>query len=200
MSPERREALETCSRAASRLSLFKRIAMVSPFALRSVSACALPRPSAMASAKLANRTVNQSQSVICRLKPKPGRLCTMLSMSSAVVRTLPTSTTNITGFLTIQRGSSLRTESSRACVTICVFQRFVLCAMSVCLASSVRNRLEKLSRLEHQVLQDRSKAQRREKGKGAQNQDHADQQRSEQARVHREGPRRGRDALLRGQA
>ena len=32
---------------------------------RSVSACALPRPSAMASAKLANSTVNHSQSAIC---------------------------------------------------------------------------------------------------------------------------------------
>ena len=32
---------------------------------RSVSACALPRASAIASAKLANSTVNQSQSVIC---------------------------------------------------------------------------------------------------------------------------------------
>ena len=34
-----------------------------------LSACALPRPSAIASAKLAKRSVNQSQSVICRLKP-----------------------------------------------------------------------------------------------------------------------------------
>ena len=34
-----------------------------------VSACALPRPSAMASAKLANSTVNQSQSEIWKVKP-----------------------------------------------------------------------------------------------------------------------------------
>jgi hypothetical protein len=86
--------------------------MVSPLALRSVSAWALPRPSAMASAKLANSTVNHSQRVICRLKPKPGRWWMVLSMSSAVVSTLPTSTTNITGFLTMPRGSSLRTEST----------------------------------------------------------------------------------------
>ena len=39
-------------------------AMVSVLVLRSVSACALPRPSAMASAKLANSTVNHSHSVI----------------------------------------------------------------------------------------------------------------------------------------
>ncbi len=105
--------------------------MVSPLALRRVSAWALPRPSAMASAKLANSTVNHSQSVICRLKPKPARWCTVLSMSSAVVSTLPTSTTNITGFLTIQRGSSLRTESSSAWPMICVFQRLFFSAMTV---------------------------------------------------------------------
>ena len=46
-----------------------RRAMVSVLVLRRVSACALPRPSAMASAKLANSTVNQSQSVICAAKP-----------------------------------------------------------------------------------------------------------------------------------
>ena len=39
-------------------------AMVSVLVLRSVSACALPRPSAMASAKLANSTVNHSHNVI----------------------------------------------------------------------------------------------------------------------------------------
>ena len=51
-------------------ALFRRMAMVSPLALRSVSAWALPRPSAMASAKLANSTVNHSHKVICRLKAK----------------------------------------------------------------------------------------------------------------------------------
>ena len=45
-------------------------AMVSERALRSVSACALPRPSAMASAKFANNTVNHSHKVICRLNLK----------------------------------------------------------------------------------------------------------------------------------
>ena len=38
-----------------------RLAIVSRFIARSVSACALPRPSAIASAKLAKSTVNQSQ-------------------------------------------------------------------------------------------------------------------------------------------
>ena len=46
-----------------------RRAGVSFFVARRVSAWALPRASAIASAKLAKRTVNHSQSVIWRLKP-----------------------------------------------------------------------------------------------------------------------------------
>ena len=45
-------------------------ARVSARALRNVSACALPRPSAMASAKLAKSTVNHSHNVICSPKRK----------------------------------------------------------------------------------------------------------------------------------
>jgi hypothetical protein len=52
----------------------------------------------MASAKLANNRVNQSQSAIARMKPAgasplPARACT----HSAVASRLPTKTTNITG-------------------------------------------------------------------------------------------------------
>ncbi len=46
------------------LPLISLRAVVSVLVLRSVSACALPRPSAMASAKLANSTVNHSHRVI----------------------------------------------------------------------------------------------------------------------------------------
>ena len=80
---------------------------VSARALRSVSAWALPRPSAMASAKLAKRTVNQSHKVICRPKPNCPACCRASQNQSMVVRSAPTSTTNITGFLTMVRGSSL---------------------------------------------------------------------------------------------
>ena len=48
--------LDRCRRAA------RRLAIVSERVLRSVSACALPRPSATASAKFANSTVNQRNS------------------------------------------------------------------------------------------------------------------------------------------
>ena len=91
-------------------------AIVSDRALRSESACALPRPSAMASAKLANSTVNHSHAAtrpakrFCELEEEPrSRSQTM------VVRTLPTSTTIITGLRAMRRGSSLTTESLAAC-------------------------------------------------------------------------------------
>ena len=68
---------------------------VSLRARRSVSACALPRPSAIASAKLANSTVNQSQTATPTMNPRemPGSP----TKTSSVVRIDPTKTTNITG-------------------------------------------------------------------------------------------------------
>ncbi len=91
-----------------------RLAVVSVRALRSVSACALPRPSAIASAKLANSTVSHSQNVICSSKPSPGRPAAASSPKRMVVSTLPTSTTNITGFFAIVLGCSLRSASTIA--------------------------------------------------------------------------------------
>ncbi len=96
----------------------RRFAIVSAFARRRASACALPRPSAIASAKLANNTVNHSQSVICRLNPNPGCPCIRSRMSSTVVTTLPTSTTNITGLRIMVTGCSLTSESHAARRTI----------------------------------------------------------------------------------
>ena len=106
-SPERRFALGTVSVVPFGS---KRRASVSDLALRSVSACALPRPSAMASAKFANSTVNQSHSVIWRLNAK---LC-LPRNNNTVVTTAPTSTTNMTGFFIMVRGSSLTTASPSA--------------------------------------------------------------------------------------
>ena len=83
--------------AATRLSVpsGSRIrASVSDRILRRVSAWALPRPSAMASAKLANPTVRNSQMVMDQSKI-PG-----WAMASMRVTTEPTRTTNMTGFFT----------------------------------------------------------------------------------------------------
>ncbi len=99
-----------------------RFATVSVRALRNVSACALPRPSAIASVKLAQTTVSHSQNVICRSKPRPRRPVSASRSSANVVSTLPTSTTNMTGFFAIVRGCSLRIASRTAERTIAASQ------------------------------------------------------------------------------
>lgn len=80
-----------------------------------LAAWALLRPSASASAKLANSTVNHSHSATPRMKPDeaspwPPSDC----IHSAVVRMLPTYTTNITGLRHWVRGDSFLNESTMA--------------------------------------------------------------------------------------
>ena len=86
----------------------RRWAIVSERVRRSVSAWALPRPSAIASAKLANSTVNQSHAAIDHANTVGSRI------ASTVTSTLVTSTTNITGLRAMRRGSSLSTASRAA--------------------------------------------------------------------------------------
>ena len=83
----------------------RRRAEVSDRIFLRVSAWALPRPSAMASAKLANTTVRNSQTVMLTLK-MPGWAIASMSTTTA-----PISTTNITGFLTWVLGSNFFIES-----------------------------------------------------------------------------------------
>ena len=82
-----------------------RRATVSARVRRRLSACALPRASARASAKLANRTVNHSQIAISQAKMLGS------TTASAVTTTEPTQTTNMTGLRSWVRGSSLRSAS-----------------------------------------------------------------------------------------
>ena len=128
LSPTRKCELAISSTSPFAFSLY---AVVSDLARRSASACALPRPSAMAVAKLANSTVNHSHSVICRLKPK----CPWCGTnSSTVVTTEPTSTTNITGFFAISTGLSFFSESMLARRTIAPSNKFFFFAVPVCAA------------------------------------------------------------------
>src|SRR5262245_47375038 len=164
--------------------------MVSVFALRNVSACALPRPSAIASAKLAKSTVNQSHRVICSAKPM-GAPCAMLRMSRIVVRTLPTSTTNITGFPIILIGFSLMNESISARRMIFGSQMVIVLCFAICIVSRsyclrARRCLKRLSRVHQQMLDNRPQTQRGEEGQRADDQDHAYQQRREKRSRHRE--------------
>ena len=76
--------------------------------LRSASACALPRPSATASARFAKITVSQSQNTVSQANQ-------LLSPTASTVdQTAPISTMNITGLRHRVRGSSLRTASGSA--------------------------------------------------------------------------------------
>src|SRR5580658_2503555 len=171
-------------------SVFKRLATVSERALRRVSACALPRPSAMASAKFAKSTVNHSQSVICSSNPKPGRCRRWSRIRSKVVTTEPISTTNITGFFISVRGFSLMHESRSAPATMPPVQSDFLVSRVLMMAS------ENPSGMHQQVLEDRPQAERREKCKRADDQNHGDQQEREQRRGNREGAHRFRHDFL----
>ena len=100
-SPFRRAEAGTVAYRAPRSGRASRLAWRSRRAFRSDAACALPRPSAIASAKLAKSTVNQSQTDTQKMNhggasPRPTSAWTHRS----VVRMEPTYTTNMTGFRT----------------------------------------------------------------------------------------------------
>ena len=78
----------------------------------SAFACALPRPSAIASAKFANSTVSQSQTAITPTNQRvPVSPRARSSRKITVVITLPSSTMNITGFRSWSARSSFGNES-----------------------------------------------------------------------------------------
>src|SRR5450756_347115 len=114
VSPLRRRVAATISVRPP----FTRRALVSVLVLRRVSACALPRPSAMASAKLAKSTVNHSQSVIWKVKPAMPAPVARSRTVRTVVMTAPTSTTNMTGFFIMWRGLSFTSASVMARLTM----------------------------------------------------------------------------------
>ena len=84
---------------------------------RRASACALPRPSAIASAKFANSTVNHRPSAIAVSKAI-GPPFTMSATIRIVTTNETTSTTKITGFLSKVMGFSFRRLSTIARRTI----------------------------------------------------------------------------------
>jgi hypothetical protein len=119
-SPLRSRAESTGCAFELRAGVSSRLAGTSWRALRRVSACALPRPSAMASAKLANSTVIHSQADTPRMKPAGAspRPVMIACKKSTLLKALPTSTTNMTGFFSMRRGSSFLNASSSARRTI----------------------------------------------------------------------------------
>ncbi len=111
-SPSRSE-LDGTSWMAPPLSVSTLCAVVSAWVRRSDSARALPRPSATASAKLANSTVNHSQAQICPTtpvcSPAPPASCFSHNM---VATSATTSVTKMTGLRHSVAGLSL-TKASR---------------------------------------------------------------------------------------
>ena len=88
-------------------------ATVSERIARSASACALPRPSAIASAKLPNTTVSQRKNATVNVNHAAGPRCRR-DARSAWSAAAPTSTTNMTGLRMTCRGSSLTSDDSIA--------------------------------------------------------------------------------------
>src|SRR5258705_12420366 len=166
------------------------------------SACALPRPSATASAKLANSTVNHSHLMIRNVNPRFAPPVTRSRTKMTVVSAATTSTTNITGLLIIRRGSSLtkadliagtRIFGSSIVDAVTFFCSF----MASMYVTPKRDRSEQGVGVHREVFDDRPERQRREEGETADDQDPADNGPHKQAAGGREGNHRGRTRLSR---
>ena len=107
--------------------------MVAVFASRSVAACALPRPSATASARLAKTTVSQSQTTITQAN-------TVGSMiARTVVKTAPISTMNMTGLRHSVRRVELAQRVRRGLPQLLRVEQAALHALVAVLASLLRS-------------------------------------------------------------
>src|SRR5262245_4815327 len=167
----------------------RRLASVSLRAWRSVAACALPRPSAIASAKLANSTVNQSQTATRPAKTFSALVAVRRSRRNRIVTsTLPISTTNMTGLRAMWRGSSLTTLSSAAGRTMAGSN------------SERRVAVDNVAPLETELLDDGAEREDGEVGEPDDDDHDAGEQAGEQRRVGREGAGGRRDPLLAGEA
>src|SRR5271165_5198313 len=177
----------------------RRRATVSRLVLRSVSAWALPRPSATASAILANSTVSHSQTTMVQLKTAfgPGVLVTAVYRVSSA----PTSTTNMTGFLIWTRGSSFLNASGSECQSILGSSRppprpF---AASADLRPPAGASGVVVIAISVQSFCDRAQRERGEVGQADEHQDHGDHHADEQWRPGVERAHALRHRLLPGQ-
>src|SRR5271169_3001245 len=198
-SPARSFSAATVSYTSGLSSDAMRLARVSVRVLRKLSACALPRPSATASAKLANSTVNHSHKTIWKVNPTPALCCTRSRTSKTVVSAVTTSSTKITGFLIRVAGLSLTKAWPIAGPTIfgskSVETGIRLRSLEVSIAVTPNESvLEQRARGHREVLDERSERERGEEGEAADDNDDADHQADKQAAGGREraGGRRNR--------
>src|SRR5579883_2041784 len=198
-SPGLSEVPGTCSH--SRPPPVSSFAMVSVLVLRRLAACALPRPSATASAKFAKSTVNHSQRLIWKAKPRLPPPVTRSLRKSSVVSAATISTTNITGLRQSVAGLSLASDSRMAGTRI---------LRSASLAIGIRWRVWTRSMeglpgsveragLHREMLDDGAERQRREEDEPTRDQDHADEEPDEKPAIGRERACRGGDDLLRNE-
>src|SRR6201991_3116646 len=169
--------------------------------LRNDSACALPRPSATASAKLANSTVNHSHRMIWKVNPKFSPPVTRSRRKMIVVRAATTSTTNITGLLIITLGSSFTNAARIAGHTIfgssSADTGAFFCSFRASMDVTPKgDRSEQGVRIHREVLDNRSECERGEEGEAADDQDDADDKADEQATRGRQRAGRWRDGFL----
>src|SRR5262245_21074155 len=183
-SPARRSEAGTVSSLPSDVS---RRAIRSARVRRSVSACALPRPSAIASAKFANSTVNHSPSPIA-VSNATGPPPTASATIRIVTTVETTSTTKITGFRSNERGFNLRKLSTIACWTMGPSKSGRdLTAVSVAGPASGGAATTISAQPLLQVLDDRSQGERGQERERSDDHDHTGQQPREEPRV---GPKR----------
>src|ERR1700723_179506 len=164
-------------------SCFSRRAIVSARDLRNASACALPRPSAIASAKFANSTVNHSHKVIWSENPNPCVCCTHFHHKHHRI---------------LRQGARVQLHKRfphRLHHNFLSPARFFLAARF-----RSHKSLKHLSRVHHQMFQNRSQAQCREKCQRAHDQHHGNQQHRKQRRRHWKSSGRFRHILLPRQA
>src|SRR5581483_426958 len=182
-------------------------ATVSERVLRRVSAWALPRPSATASAKLANRTVNHNQMATSPTKTLSELLAVGRSLkNSTVVHALPTRTTNITGLRACTFGLSFLKESTIARRTIGPSRiprpgRVRTLGGRVSgggtrVSASAATVISHSSELAREVLDDRAQRHDREVRQADDDHHHAEQEAGEERGPGREGAGRRRDELL----
>src|SRR5215831_17550612 len=165
-------------------------ASVSLRILRSVSACALPRPSATASAKFANTTVNHSQTLTLMVNHSGSAVfgCRIASRrKTSVVRMLPISTTNITGFFQTCAGESFLKLSFTAAFRMSGWNREI---------SLVRAMSVDLSGAGGEMLHDGAERVSREERQRSDDDDHGDEQPGEHPAVGGEGAEAWRGRLL----
>src|SRR5260221_11316740 len=117
-----------------------------------------------------------------------------LAIKTTSVMTAPASTTNMTGFLTIKRGSSFQNESTMALRRILRSPNEVPFACGFGVMGSSKG----LSGVHQQVIENRPQAERREKSERADDDDHGNKKNGEERPGNREGAQRFRNLLFRG--